>query len=243
MERKVITYPSLHSTNSEAARLISIATASQSLYVVSDFQEDGRGQGSNRWVSDAGKNLLMSWIVFPAFLSVHLQFLLSKAVSLAISDLLIDQSIPCEIKWPNDIISNNMKIGGILIENSLMGSTIKHSIIGIGLNINQSDFPAFAYTASSMRVLSGREYVVSELRDLLIQKLENRYDQLKSGDSELIDKQYLNRLFRLNKESLFSKGDQEFSGVIRGVSEMGELMVETNVGITNYGFHEIKIQY
>ncbi len=243
MERQVLTYRSLVSTNFEASRLLSEGRVSGPVFLRADYQENGKGQGQNSWVSDSEKNLLMSWIVFPAFLSVELQFQLSKAVSLAISDLFLDFSIPCRVKWPNDIVCENKKVAGILIENSLLGSILKSSIIGIGVNVNQLDFPDFPYQAASMQSLSKRVFDLEELSKLLMTKLEYWYDQLQSGDDGTIDKLYLERLFRLNEISNFSKGKIDFKASIRGVSEIGELLLETNEGIKSYGFHEIKIHY
>ena len=156
MERNMITYAELDSTNGEAARLSASGSLMGEFFVSANYQLDGKGQAGRKWVSDPGMNLLMSWVVFPAFLSVNQQFQLSKAVSLAISDLLEGYSISCRIKWPNDIISNSGKIAGILIENSWQGSEIRQSIVGIGLNVNQKTFPVFPYVAAGMIKEYGR---------------------------------------------------------------------------------------
>ncbi len=212
-------------------------------FVSAHFQHDGRGQAGRKWVSAPGKNLLMSWVVFPAFLSVNQQFQLSKAVSLAISDLLESHSIPCRIKWPNDIISNSGKIAGVLIENSWQGRKIKQSIVGIGLNINQQDFPVFPFPAVGMISEHGRTYDNDEIRKELVEQLEKRYEQLRKGDMKKIDSDYLDLQYRLNKESLFKAGDSEFKGLIKGVSETGELIVERGGRLFTFGFHEIRMHY
>ncbi|MEX0988034.1 MAG: biotin--[acetyl-CoA-carboxylase] ligase [Bacteroidales bacterium] len=243
MESNVITYGELDSTNREAATLISSGLITGDTFVVADYQGNGRGQGNNHWVSDRGMNLLMSWIVFPAFLSVKFQFQLSKAVSLAISDLLESHTIPCKIKWPNDILINSMKAGGILIENSIMENTLKHSIIGIGLNINQRNFPRFPYQASSMCKETGKTYDLTEVRTMLMTCLRVRFEQLKNGKTKDIDREYGARMFGLNEESKFSDGTAEFIGIIRGVNEIGELQVETVKGMQTFGFHEITLIY
>lgn len=243
MERQVLTYPSLVSTNIEASKLLSENRIFRPAFLFADYQEGGKGRGHNQWISDPGKNLLFSWIVFPAFLSVERQFQLSKAVSLAISDLFVDYSLSCKIKWPNDIVCENMKVAGILIENSLLGSVLKNSIIGIGVNVNQLNFPNFPYKATSLQELKKQVFELEELSKLLMIRLESRYDLLESGDEETIDKLYLERLFRLNEVSQFSQGNRNFNATIRGVNEIGELLLETNEGINSYGFHEIKIHY
>ena len=239
----MITHAVLDSTNGEAARLSASGSVKGEFFVSAHYQLDGRGQAGRKWVSDPGKNLLMSWVVFPAFLSVNQQFQLSKAVSLAISDLLEGHSIPCRIKWPNDIISNSGKIAGILIENSWQGMEIRQSIVGIGLNINQKNFPVFPYMAVGMISEHGQAYDTDEIRNELVERLVKRYEQLRKGDMKIIDSDYHACLFRLNEESLFSAGDSEFKGRIKGVSETGELIIEKGNRLYNFGFHEIKMHY
>ncbi len=239
MERNMIAYAVVDSTNSEASRLISRGKIRGSCYIVADYQNHGRGQGEHVWVSEAGKNLLLSWCVFPAFLSVNDQFQLSKAVCLAVSDLLNQYQVSCNIKWPNDILTGLGKIGGILIEHSLMGSKIRHSIIGIGLNINQAIFPEFPFKASSMILELGREIDLEEFRNRLADYLEGRFSQLRRGEMDQINSEYLSRLYRLNAESVFSDGVVKFRGRIIGVSDLGELQVETNDGVSTFGFHQI----
>jgi BirA family transcriptional regulator, biotin operon repressor / biotin---[acetyl-CoA-carboxylase] ligase len=243
MKRNLIAYKEIDSTNSEAARIVSDGSVAGEFFVSAEYQGSGRGQSGNRWVSDPGKNLLMSWVVYPAFLSVGQQFQLSKAVSLAISDLLDSHSIPSTIKWPNDIICNSGKVGGILIENCWQGSVIRHSIIGIGLNINQKEFPSFPYRAAGMLTEREGSYNPARIMEELIGYLESRYGQLQRGDMGLIDSDYLARLFRNGEKALFSDGSTDFTGRIRGVSEIGELIVERDRVLHAYGFHEVKMRY
>jgi len=242
MERNVFRYRQTDSTNDAASRLLRSGEIPTEAYVIADIQEKGRGQGDHSWRSEAGKNLLMSWVIKPAFLSVGAQFLLSKIVSLAISDLLDSYSIPARIKWPNDLISNQRKIAGILIENSITGDRLKHSIIGIGLNINQQQFPEFRLVPTSMRLECRRELDISAIELQLMQLLSQRYMELEEGMMhEQIDSAYRDRLFRLNTPAEFSDGKKVFSGLIRGVDARGELLIETTGGIRAYGFHEIRM--
>lgn len=243
MQENLFAYKEIDSTNSEAGRILAGGTVAGEFFVKADFQHHGRGQSGNSWVSDREKNLLMSWVVFPAFLSVNQQFQLSKAVSLAISDLLESHSIPSQIKWPNDILCNSGKVGGILIENSWQGNMIRHSIVGIGLNINQKEFPPFPYRAVGMVATGNESYEVAEIMQELIGCLERRYGQLQRGDMGLVDSNYLGRLFRIDEQALFSDGATEFTGVVRGVSEIGELIVERDRTLHTYGFHEVKMRY
>jgi BirA family biotin operon repressor/biotin-[acetyl-CoA-carboxylase] ligase len=156
MKHNLLTYREVDSTNAEAARLLREEPLPGGTVIRADYQSGGRGQGKNSWVSDRGKNLLMSWIVYPAFLSVQDQFQLSKAVSLGITDFLAAHSMEASVKWPNDILCNGSKICGILIENAVMGGRLRHSIAGIGLNVHQETFPLFQWRATSMALEMSR---------------------------------------------------------------------------------------
>jgi BirA family biotin operon repressor/biotin-[acetyl-CoA-carboxylase] ligase len=242
MERKVMKYKKIDSTNREVERIIKKWVLWDSLFLVADYQYYGRGQGTNKWESKDGKNLLMSWGVVPAFLSVTDQFQLSKAVSLAILDMLMSHSLQCKIKWPNDIVCNSRKIGGILIENSIIGGRIKHSIIGIGLNVNQELFSDFPFKATSMFLELGTESEITSISEQLMDLLENRFFQLKQGGADLINNGYVQNLYKIDEESTFSDGKIEFAGRIRGVSDVGELLIEmTDGSVETFGFHQIKM--
>ena len=115
-----------------------------------DYQYAGKGQGDHQWHSRPGENLLMSLLLFPAFLSASDQFYLSRVASLALIDTLKTLKLAPLIKWPNDILVNRRKLAGILIENGITGNKLSHSIIGIGMNLNQTEFPDFPLKATSV---------------------------------------------------------------------------------------------
>ena len=125
--------------------------------VVADYQTAGRGCGTNRWESERGKNLLFSVMLHPENVPANRQFQISRAISLAIVDALGEWVGDLSIKWPNDIYWRNGKLAGILIENSLQGSMIRDSIIGVGLNVNQRAFHSDAPNPVSMYQLTGQE--------------------------------------------------------------------------------------
>lgn len=243
MDDQVFNYKSLQSTNMEAERILKVDKINQSFYVVADYQTGGRGQGENEWISETGKNLLFSWLVFPAFLSVSDQFQLSKAISLAIYDFLQSYIEDVKIKWPNDIFCKNRKIGGILIENSVMGDKLKHSIIGVGLNINQTIFPSFPYHASSMKLECGKFFQLEKVKTPLFKKLQQYFSELELGQIQKHNQQYLWALYGKDKVSTFADKSGEFQGLIRGVDDVGELLIETECGLRSFGFHEIKMKH
>lgn len=242
MAHKFFHYQKLSSTNAEAKRLLKDGKIRENSFVLSDYQTDGKGRSGNTWESEAGKNLLMSWIAFPAFLSASLQFQLSKAVSLSIINLFKDYSLEAEIKWPNDIVCNERKVAGILIENTIMGSSIKHSITGIGINVNQKEFPGYRYRADSMQNLLGRVLDISKLAIHLADHLEESYELL-SQNENAPDDYYLRHLFMRNMPAKFLQDEKQFVGVIKGINELGELLVERDKIIHAYGFHDISMLY
>jgi BirA family biotin operon repressor/biotin-[acetyl-CoA-carboxylase] ligase len=209
--------------------------------VTADYQEGGRGMGEHSWLSNRGENLLMSVLLLPAFLSASKQFHLSRVVSLALCDVLGTMGIDPRIKWPNDILTRNRKIAGILIENGITAGHISRSIVGIGLNLNQTAFPVFDVPASSLLLETGQFVDVNEIGGQVAEGLKNRYYELKMGHIEQLEKQYEERLYRAGISSVFRSGEDSFEGYIRGVNEFGELMVESGGRIRTFGYGSISM--
>lgn len=229
------------STNTWLAGLARARGPGQEIAVMADFQSDGKGQGANSWISDRGENLLMSVLLFPEFLSASAQFYLSVITSLAICDLIRDAVSAPAIKWPNDILSGYGKIAGILIENSIMGGDLSYSVIGIGLNVNQGRFPEFPWRATSMAMETGRHYDPSHLADGLADHLLKNYDLLRRGAGEQLRNAYLDHLYMKDKPAGFLAAGRTFTGIIRGIGEFGELMVESEGKVRLYGMEEIRM--
>lgn len=236
-------FTSVTSTNAVAGEMIKNGEIAEKCFLTADYQTDGKGRSENKWHSEPGKNLLLSWVTFPAFLSVSKQFQLSKGVSLAITDLLGSIGLTAAIKWPNDIVVDNKKLAGILIENSIQGNSIKYSISGIGININQVEFPVFPYRATSIYLETGKAYRIDQITRPLSERLLSRYGQLSNGEESLMDQEYLERLFMKDRVSSFESGNRSFEAIIRGVNRTGELVVEADGRIEEYGFHEITMNY
>jgi len=243
MKHNPLIYREIDSTNAEASRLLRAGRVPEGMIIMTDYQSSGRGREGRAWVSDPGKNILMSWLVYPAFLSVSDQFLLSKAVSVAITDFLSGYSLDARIKWPNDILCSGEKICGILIENSVLGMQLRHSIVGVGLNVHQEIFPDFPWKATSMRLQTGISDATDVLADQLTKSLQARYDQLAENGSCSMNRAYLQRLYRRDERSEFTDGNSRFTGVIRGVDELGQIQIESGFSTRSYGFHEITMIY
>ena len=239
MEIKWILHDNLSSTNMLMHEMLKQQKVQEGLVVLADYQEAGKGQGSNSWHSRKGENLLMSLLLFPAFLSASRQFHLSRLVSVAICEVLESLGVHPMIKWPNDILSSRGKIAGILLEHGISGQSISFTIAGIGLNLNQSEFPEFPQPVSSLVLETGRKILPEHFAKILVDRIRTGYQQLKDGGDAELEKQYLDRLFRRGEVSGFEAGGANFTGIIRGVNEFGELLVEHEREISSYGHGEI----
>jgi len=190
--------PECHSTNDLALQLCQKKEWFEGTLVITHNQTAGRGQRGNTWIAEVGKNLTFSLLLKPTFLSGQEQFYLSVFVSLGIRDYVTehtDQKV--HIKWPNDILAGEKKMAGILIENQIAGNNLIGSVIGIGLNINQQHFGIDSPT--SLSLLTGKDYNLSDELETLLQKLERRYLQLKERKFTVLMDDYLKELYRLNE--------------------------------------------
>lgn len=242
MEIQWVRHDKLASTNLYLQELMKQEKVEEGLVVLADYQEAGRGQGSNSWHSQAGENLLMSVLLFPAFLSASQQFQLSRLVSVSLCELLLSLGIKSLVKWPNDILVSGGKIAGILIEHGISGQRISYTIAGIGLNLNQKDFPKFPQPASSAILETGRSFPGGEVAEMLLSRMSYYYEELRGGNSKDLENKYLENLFRLGLPSRFEAGGDSFEGTIRGVSPFGELQVESQGHIRTFGHGEITLK-
>lgn len=169
------------------------------------------------------------------------QFLLSEVVALAVSDALLQYGIGSKVKWPNDIYIGERKAAGILIENDIRGNVLGQSVVGIGLNVNQSAFPEDLPNPVSMRQITGMEYNLNEVLTTVLGVLGHRYEALKAGDTP--EKDYTRRLYGIDERRLFALPDgTRFEGIIRGVRSSGELMIELSDGtLHEFLFKEVEL--
>ncbi len=238
--KKLIYMPECHSTNTWARNEFSHNDLPEGTVVLTDHQTAGRGQRGNIWTSEKGTNLTFSIILRPKFLEVSKQFSLTVLVSLAIAEVVAQyapESTPA-IKWPNDILVGDQKIAGILIENMVKNGALECAIIGIGLNVNQSDFGS--YRATSLFNLSGSEFSLEAILEDLAHQIEIKYLQLKSGYEEALLEAYHTRLYRKGTWHAYEYQDQPIQGRIQGVAADGTLTLETTQGKIQPGFKELK---
>lgn len=225
--QKLVFLPECQSTNTLLLDLASKSTLTEGTVVITSNQFAGRGQRGNTWQAAAGMNLTFSILFKPSFITVKNQFTLTMVASLSVFDFLKEKNIAeVKIKWPNDIMVGKKKICGMLIENSIQGETINQSIFGIGLNINQTEFPID--TATSLAIESKKQFNLNEELNLLLENIERRYLQLRAGKQSEMKKEYLQNLLGLNQSRKFISNEQEFEGTIKAVSDLGELVVATS---------------
>lgn len=230
------------STNKCAAEILSKTTPSEGTCIFTDFQTDGQGQIGRYWFSDRHKNITASYILYPKFIVPTEQFILSMAVSLAVSSLLENIGIQkIRVKWPNDIYAGDKKIAGILIQNQLQGNLIKHCITGIGININQEIFPSELPNPTSVFIECGEKQNLNDKLNHLSFYMEKYYLKLKNNNQKSISEEYAGQLYRKDAWFLFKENDDVvFEGKIRDVQKSGKLNIEHKSGIIkNYAFREI----
>jgi BirA family biotin operon repressor/biotin-[acetyl-CoA-carboxylase] ligase len=234
------------STNSYASELLHTIKPPEGTVIYTFEQQNGRGQRGNTWESEPNKNGAFSFILHPTFLQAEQQFLLTKMVSLAVADLMAellgasDKTREIKIKWPNDIYVDNKKIAGILIENTLRDKSIQHSIIGIGLNINQIIFNSYL-NATSLALLTNKEFELTSILEKLCEHIEARYLQLKTNKPEALHTAYLKNLYQLNEWKTYRSNNEQFNAKIVGVNSNGKLQLELTSGkTTDFDLKEIQ---
>lgn len=227
-----ITVKEVDSTNNFLKELLSNSKPLiEGTVIMAENQYAGRGQQQNGWHSEAGKNLTFSIYLKPNFLAVSDQFDLTRAISLGVYDTLEPMlGEQLKIKWPNDIYFADYKIAGMLLENMIQGGQIKHSVIGIGLNVNQENFPDSLPYARSLKQILQQDYDLKTLLTEICRNIEAWYLQLKGGNISFVRSSYLNRLYWLNELKKFSADNAIFEGVINDIRYNGLLVLKDNNG-------------
>lgn len=202
-----------------------------------DFQNDGIGLSTNKWHSERAKNLLVGLAIEPENLHPSQQFMLTKAISLAMIDALAEYLAidNLKIKWPNDIYYNNLKLAGILISNTIIANEYNLAIIGIGLNVNQVNFPKEIPNPVSLAQITHKEYELNEILNNVLSSISDRLVQLKETDlHHFISFEYLSKLFLLETWQHYRyKGDVCLARIL-GVNDYGQLILECEGNIIHH---------
>lgn len=242
--QKNIHFKNIDSTNQKAVELLKTEKLPEGTVISCDFQEVGKGQMGTKWETEAGKNITLSIILHPTFLPIKNQFIFNKVIALAVKEtckeILNTKEEVC-IKWPNDIYYIDKKIAGILIENTLTQNIIKQSIVGIGINVNQSVFPAQLDNAISCKQITKQEFDLNNIKKILFKHIEKWYLALKNKRFNLIDESFLIHLYQYKKahQFLISGSNQSIIGTIEGITEEGKLIVQTKEKIYTFSLKEV----
>ena len=223
---------SVPSTNTYAQTLVAEKMLPEGSVIIANFQEQGRGQRGNSWESRTGENLLMSTVLYPSFLPAARLFYISKVVALGVYSLV--KGLGAEkvsIKWPNDIYIADRKVAGILIENTFRSTEIALSVVGTGININQTEFNE-AQKATSLKLECGRVFELKATAEELLRHLAFWYEHLRKNQFAAIDVAYHEKIYRLKMPSVYRENNLMFSGTITGVNEGGKLLIEKETGET-----------
>jgi BirA family transcriptional regulator, biotin operon repressor / biotin---[acetyl-CoA-carboxylase] ligase len=234
--RKLIHLESVDSTNNYTANLIKSEGLTSGTVILADEQFSGRGQRGTEWLVEPGMNLTFSIYLELVNLSVENQFDLSKTVALSICHFMEKNGIDANVKWPNDIYVGGKKIAGVLIENSFAYSRPLRSIIGIGINVNQTEFGEM--NATSMRAQTGNYHSVGDALFSFIESFNAFSDDLMNKSEEL-HSAYLAKLHQFGELKAYSDAEGEFEGEICGIEPSGKLIVRKNDSEVSYDLKEI----
>jgi BirA family biotin operon repressor/biotin-[acetyl-CoA-carboxylase] ligase len=241
---KLIKLDAIDSTNEFLKGLSNKQEVQNFTVVTAENQLNGKGQMGSKWNSESGKNLIMSVLVKDFLFENETVFNLNVVVSLAVIRSLKKYSIPeLSIKWPNDIMSANKKIGGILIENSIKGDGNIISIVGLGLNVNQVQFENLP-RASSLALLCNSNFDKEEILLAIVTEMEEIITNYDTAASFLWE-EYTNELFKKSVPAAFTdENDINFMGIIKGVSAIGKLQILLeDDSICEYNLKEVQMLY
>ena len=241
---KLIKLDAIDSTNDFLKGLSNNLSTENFTVVSAETQTKGKGQMGAIWISEPSKNLIMSVLIKDFLKGINQIFNINIAASLAVIQALEMMNIPeLSIKWPNDIMSYNKKIGGILIENSIKSNGTIISIVGLGLNVNQTDFE-YLHKASSLAVVCNTNFDKEQILLKIVESLKKNIQSWnQNSDSMWTD--YTNKLFKKGVPMPFSdQNNKNFMGIIQGVTSIGKLQILfENDSILDFDIKEIQMLY
>lgn len=237
--KEIINLTDCHSTNEVALSMVRSGLIKEGAVVNAHNQSRGKGQRGSQWESLPGLNLTFSIVLFPNFLSVNDQFILNMAIAIGVQQGLSRFVDGIEVKWPNDFYYNGKKLGGMLLENRLKGQYLEHSIIGLGINVNQIEFKTKG--AISLKEILGVELKLNEVLNEILKHVEKWYFQLKTESFKSIKEEYQNLLYLFEKWATYDDGEI-FKGKITGVGNFGHLEIgKQNGQAMRYELKQIRL--
>lgn len=239
-ESTIIHLPETKSTNLSLRSLSNAGNLPNKSVLWADYQTKGRGQAGNSWESEPGMNLLCSILFYPEHLPAGQLFAVAEPAALSVKHTLDNYVADISIKWPNDIYWKDKKISGILIENDLTGNVIARSIIGIGINLNQSEFKSDAPNPVSLSMITGQTHDRKELLDQLQAEFDRLIQELNDKGAECLHQRYCAALYRREGFHLYRDATGCFEARIHAIDLSGRLTLERKDGrMSCYAFKEV----
>ncbi|MEP7262959.1 MAG: biotin--[acetyl-CoA-carboxylase] ligase [Bacteroidota bacterium] len=239
----VINLEQVTSTNEFAQELLRDHQVVNGTCISATFQTAGKGQRGNTWYSKRDENITLSIIFLPDRFLVSRHFMLNVAFSLGLRDYLLTAGVKnILVKWPNDIVAGGKKLSGILIENAIRGELICSIVAGFGINVNQVVFDeSLLKPATSICLETGNKLDIKQELEKVLSFIYNRYDQLQSGNDELLMGEYKNVLYRIHQSATYKTDSEIWTGVIRNVTREGLLEIQRDDGKElQFGFKQIE---
>ena len=239
---KIIKLDATDSTNAFLKRSCKLHDVDNFTVVVAQNQTEGKGQRDSKWETERGKNLTFSILIKNGLTNINQVFNLNVMVAVSILEVLkVNEIIDLAIKWPNDIMSGNKKIGGILIENSIKANQKIESVVGIGINVNQTQFFNLPHV-SSLSAVSQKQFNLEALLVQLCKQIELNFERM-TFEQLYFWNNYHTNLFKKNVVAAFEDVNQNrFMGIIQRVSEQGKLVVLVDDNLEKmFSIKEIKL--
>lgn len=240
--QNIVYFQRVNSTNTLAHDLMKNKLAGNGTVVIADHQTSGRGQRNNEWHSNSGENLTFSIILEPVTYNRTHAFNLNKCICLGMHRF-VTNALPnheVKIKWPNDILVNQQKIAGLLIENNYMGHQLQWSIAGIGMNINQAFGGLTGIKATSFRDLQGFEYDRQLTFRLLLESIDHYFIRLSAGETAKIEHEFNQSLLGYGEKTGFTIEQTTNDFIVRGCDADGRILLEKDGATKAYMHGEIK---
>ncbi|MCS7215941.1 MAG: biotin--[acetyl-CoA-carboxylase] ligase [Thermodesulfovibrio sp.] len=230
--KEIVVYDEVESTNSKADELLKLGYPSGTV-VIAEGQKKGKGRLGRKWISPSGKNLYMSIALKPNIPPKYATLLTLTSVVACTTALRRHTDVPVTIKWPNDMLVENKKIGGILTEMKIEGEIIKSAIVGIGINVNMTEedmTEEIREIASSLRIYKGEEFSRSLLAVEIIKEFDKWYQLLEKRERKTIIDRWMQLSGTIGRQVKIVLSDKELIAVAEAIDEEGRLIVKLNDG-------------
>lgn len=233
------------STNSyarrEASSLSEKNPGREILIITADKQTSGRGQRGTVWQSADGENLLMTIIIRPNALPINSCYSLSVAAALALKKSMQQWGITTTLKWPNDLYCNGCKLAGILLETDCEGANVAQAFIGIGLNVNQTNFEKMSRRPTSMALVCDKKFNVKEVMHTIVTSFIEKYTAITNGGICELFEEYEKSLMGYSTPQLYRDANGEFTATVEGVERDGCIQLRCSNGeLRSYYFKEVE---